>query len=121
MKTCFVFLLTSTLLLGACARHAEPITEINDNLQQSATELIDYAQNNMEIDIDKQFLINGIKDCAARANAMTQTYAVSIDKCYINNSKLKLERNGLAVIIILLVLFIFKTPLKSVGKKFLGL
>lgn len=108
-------------LLSGCARHTDPINEINDNIQQSVVELVDYAQNNMDIDTDKQFLINGVKDCAARADAMTATYTASMETCRANQSKLKLERNGLVVIIALLVFFMFRTPLKTIGKKFLGL
>lgn len=113
-------LLTIFFLVG-CAPKTNPITEINEGIQQSVNELVDYAQNNMDIDTDKQFLIEGAKDCAARANAMTKTYEASLDTCYANQSKLKLERNGLMVIIGLLVFFIFRSPLKSIAKKLLGL
>ena len=110
-----------TLLLSGCAREPNPITEINNGIQQTANELVDYAKNNMVIDTDKQFLIQGVKDCAARADAMTKTYEASLDTCYANQSKLKLERNGLMLIIVLLVFFIFRSPLKSIAKKFFGL
>lgn len=119
--TVFLGLILIGLLLTGCSRDTNPVTEINNGIQQSVSELVDYAQNNMVIDTDKQFLIQGVKDCAARADAMTKTYEASLDTCYANQSKLKLERNGLMLIIVLLVFFIFRSPLKSIAKKFLGL
>lgn len=109
--------LFSILLLGlvfsGCARKTDPVTEINNGIQQSANELVDYAQNNMVIDTDKQMLIQGVKDCAARADAMTKTYEVSIEKCATEKSKLKLERNGLGVILILVVGFMFRGSIRK--------
>lgn len=101
------------LLLCGCAREQNPITAINNGIQQSANELVDYAQNNMVIDTDKQILIQGVKDCAARADAMTKTYEVSIEKCATEKSKLKLERNGLIGILILLVGFMFRGSIRK--------
>lgn len=88
--------------LYGCARDPNPLTEINNGIQQNANEIIDYAKNNMAIDTDKQFLIEGIKDCAARADAMTKTYTVSMEKCATEQSKLKLERNGLFILVLIL-------------------
>ena len=119
MKRVFVAFLL--LVLTACARDPNPITEINNGIQQSIAELEDYAQNNMIIDADKKLLLQGAKDCAARADAMTSTYNVSIEKCSAEKAKLKLERNGLAGILLLLLFFIFRTQIKSVGKKLFGL
>ena len=101
------------LLLSGCAREPNPITEINNGIQQSAQELVDYAQNNMVIDTDKQMLIQAVKDCAARADAMTKTYEVSMEKCATEKSKLKLERNGLVAILILLVGFMFRESIRK--------
>lgn len=115
------YLLICVLLLSACAKQTNPITEINNGIQQSVSDLVDYAQNNMVMDTDKQYLIQGAKDCAARADAMTKTYEASMATCQANQNKLKLERNGLALIIVLLVVFMFRSSLKSIGKKFLGL
>lgn len=109
------------VLLCGCARKTNPVTEINDGIQQSISELTDYANHNMVMDSDKKLLLQGAQDCAARADAMTKTYTESITACETNQSKLKLERNGLGVIIVLLVLFMFRNSLKSIGKKFLGL
>lgn len=106
-------ILVLTLLLSGCAREPNPITAINNGIQQSANELVDYAQNNMVIDTDKQMLIQGVKDCAARADAMTKTYEVSMEKCATEKSKLKLERNGLGVILILVVGFMFRGSIRK--------
>lgn len=117
----FTILLILTVLLNGCARKADPVTAINDGIQNSVNELVDYASNNMTMDSDKQLLLQGAKDCAARADAMTKTYSATIEKCSAEKSKLKLERNGLFGIIILLLVVMFRSPLKSIGKKFLGL
>ena len=121
-KILFVVSIILTLLfLVGCTRTTNPITEINNGIQQSVNELVDYAENNMVIDTDKKMLIQGAKDCAARADAMTKTYESSMDTCYANQSKLKLERNVLLLIIGLLMFFMFRAPLKSIAKKLLGL
>ena len=101
------------LLFSGCAREQNPITEINNGIQQSTQELVDYAQNNMVMDADKQLLLRGAKDCAARADAMTKTYEVSMEKCATEKSKLKLERNGLGVILILVVGFMFRGSIRK--------
>ena len=101
------------LLFSGCAREQNPITEINNGIQQNVSELVDYAQNNMVIDTDKQMLIQGVKDCAARADAMTKTYEVSMEKCAAEKSKLKLERNGLGTILILVVVFMFRGSIRK--------
>ena len=120
-KIHFTILMILTVLLNGCAKEPNPVTEINNGIQQSVSDLVSYAQNNMIIDTDKQMLIQGAQDCAARADAMTKTYESSLETCHVNQSKLKLERDGLGLIIILLVLFMLRNPLKSIGKKLLGL
>lgn len=106
-------LLILCVALSACAKTTNPVTNINDALQQDVAEIINYAQSNMEIDTDKQLLINGLKDCAARAGAMEQTCATVLEKCQIEQNKLKLERNGLFVIIIGLIGFILYRPIRK--------
>lgn len=106
-------LLVTALFLMGCAKEVNPITEINNGIQQSVNDLVDYAYNNMEMDTDKQFLIQGAKDCAARADAMTSTYNVSMEKCATEKSKLKLERNGLGIILLVLVGFIIYKPIRK--------
>jgi outer membrane murein-binding lipoprotein Lpp len=68
----WVFALVLTLLLAGCSRQT-PVAEINSEIQTEVTELIDYAQNNMAIDSDKQLLINGARHCAMRAADLTKT------------------------------------------------
>lgn len=110
MKKYYVIL---ALCLCACVKEQNPITEINNGIQQSVSELVDYANNNMIIDTDKQMLLQGAKDCAARADAMTKTYEVSIEKCATEKSKLKLERNGLLITVLLLGAFILYKPIRK--------
>ena len=79
--TVFLGLLFAGLLLTGCAREPNPINEINGGIQQSVKDLTDYATNNMVMDTDKQFLLQGAKDCAARADALAKNCNVSIEKC----------------------------------------
>lgn len=73
MKKFLVFV----LLLAGCSNH-DPVSSINDGIQQEITELADYAQNNMEMDADKQLLLNGARHCAVRANDMAKTCKVVV-------------------------------------------
>lgn len=50
------------LCLGGCAKH-DPVTTIVDNHVAHIGEVIDYAQNNMEISPDTQYLISELKTC----------------------------------------------------------
>lgn len=117
----FTILLILTVLLNGCARRPDPVTEINNGIQTSVNELVDYAHNNMIMDADKQLLLQGVKDCAARADAMTKTYAAKMEQCETEQSKLRLERNGLIGILILLIGFMFRGSLKTIARKLFGL
>lgn len=91
------------ILLTGCAKDPDPVADINTGIQENAQQLIDYANNNMEMDADKQLLVQGIKDCAGRADALTQTCEATISKHQAETSKAKAERNTLALVLILLV------------------
>ena len=86
-----------------CAKTPDPVSGINDSIQQDTQQLIDYANNNMNLDADKQLLLQGVKDCAARADAMNTAHEASIQACEATGNKLAAERNALAVILVLLV------------------
>lgn len=111
--TVFLGLLLVGLLLTGCARESNPINEINSGIQQSVKDLADYATNNMVMDTDKQFLLQGAKDCAARADALAKNCNVSIEKFETEKSKLRLERNGLFGILLLLVGFMIYKPVRK--------
>ena len=112
----FAVLLILTFLLNSCARKADPVTVINDGIQNSVNELVDYAQNNMVMDSDKQLLLRGAKDCAARADAMTKTYTATIETCHAKQDKLRLERNGLfGILLVLIGLMVYKPVRKLFG------
>ena len=91
------------IALAGCAKEESPVADINNGIQENVQQLIDYANNNMEMDADKQLLIQGIKDCAGRADAMAQTCEASISKHQAETSKAKAERNTLALVLLLLV------------------
>lgn len=93
----FAILLILTVLLSGCTNKQDPVDNINDGIQQNANELIDYANNNMVIDADKQLLIQGVKDCAARADAMAQACSARVETCKIQTEKTKEERNTFAL------------------------
>lgn len=68
------------MLLAGCAKQS-PVSEINNGIQEDVAQLVDYAQNNMTIDTEKQLLINGARACASRANDMYKTCAAEIKAC----------------------------------------
>lgn len=92
------------VMLVGCSRHDSPINDINAGIQESVAQLEDYAINNMEMDSDKQLLLNGAKDCAARADALTKSCQATIKNCESEQTILRMERNGLALVLIILLL-----------------
>lgn len=96
------------MLLTGCAKQPDPVTAINDQLQQDVAQLIDYANNNMGDDPDTMLLKTGLKDCAARADAATKQHETSIKQCQAETSKAKAERNTLALVLIGIVLLKLK-------------
>ena len=101
----FVLLLVlgMTLLLCGCAKQADPVASINDDIQLGVAELVDYANNNMTMDADKQLLLNGARDCASKANALTHQHEAQIKTCEAKTEKAVAERNTLALVLFLLV------------------
>lgn len=100
----WIIILFVIMLLGGCARHTtNPVSDINNGIQDDVAQLVDYANNNMVMDADKQLLLKGAKDCAARADAMSQKCEVSITACEAKTTAVKAERNSLALILALLV------------------
>ena len=67
-----VIALVLVALLAGCSR-STPVSDINNEIHTEVSELVDYAHNNMEMDADKQLLLNGARHCAARANDMART------------------------------------------------
>ena len=109
MKNVFYKIVILTFLLSGCAKESNPITDINNDIQQGVTELVDYANNNMEMDADKQLLLQGAKDCAAKADALTKTSQAVVSKCEAEVSKAKTERNALALALVgIMALFLFR-------------
>lgn len=100
----WIIILFVFMLLGGCTRHTiNPVSDINTGIQDDVAQLVDYANNNMVMDSDKQLLLNGAKDCAARADAMAQQCEVGISACEAKTDTAKAERNTLALVLILLV------------------
>lgn len=100
----WIIILFVIMLLGGCARHAtNPVSDINNGIQDDVAQLVDYANNNMVMDSDKQMLLNGARACAARADAMSKQCEVSIKACESETGKTKAERNTLALILALAV------------------
>lgn len=99
----WMVLLFGILWLAGCAKHTDPVASINDNIQLSVAELVDYANNNMTMDADKQMLLNGAKDCAFKANALAHQHEAQIKTCEAKTEKAVAERNTLALVLFLLV------------------
>ena len=85
------------MLLGGCTRKT-PTSEINQEIQNQVTELVDYANNNMVIDSDKQLLLSGAVHCAARANDMARTCEESIRAFKVEAAGWKLATTLMAII-----------------------
>ena len=68
----FIIGMALVMLLGGCSRHT-PVSDINNEIQQEVADLVDYANNNMDMDPDKQLLLTGARHCASRANDLTRT------------------------------------------------
>lgn len=96
-------LIVAITLAGCATKEPDPVSTINDQLQQDVAQLIDYANNNMADDPDTRLLKTGLKDCAARADAATKQHETSIKQCQAETSKARAERNTLALVLILLV------------------
>ena len=97
-----IIAISAVFLLLGCCKHTNPVTDINDDIQQGAAELVDYANNNMAQDADTKLLIEGVKSCAAKADALTKTCEAQISKCEAQTDKAKAERNTLALVLALL-------------------
>lgn len=87
-----------------CAKQPDPVSTINTSLQQDVAQLIDYANNNMGNDPDTELLKTGLKDCAARADAMDKQHSAQIATCQAETGRVRAERNTLALILIAVVL-----------------
>lgn len=98
-----LIVLGMTLLMCGCAKHVDPVTDINNDIQQGVAELVDYANNNMVMDADTKLLVDGARACASKANALTHQHEAQIKTCNANTDKAVAERNMLALILILLV------------------
>lgn len=99
----WVVALFLVMLMAGCAKHEDPASSINNQLQQDVAQLIDYADNNMTDDADIRLLKTGLKDCAARADAVTKQHETSIAACEAKTDKAKSERNALIVFFLLLL------------------
>ena len=99
----FVVFIFWVCMLCGCTKTQDPVSTINDDIQQGVAELVDYAHNNMEMDADKQLLLNGAKECASKANALEENHKTQIKACEAKTDKALAERNMFALVFILLV------------------
>lgn len=97
-------LLIVALTLAGCAKEPDPVSTINQGIQQDVAQLIDYANNNMGNDPDTELLKTGLKDCAARATAMDEQHKAQIATCQAETGRARAERNTLALILIAAVM-----------------
>ena len=111
MKYAIIFV---AILLSGCAGKPDPITDINDNIQQGVSELADYANNNMDMDADKKLLLEGAKNCAAKAETLTKACQAQISQCQSEVSKAKTQRNALALVLIVLAGLFIARSLKKI-------
>lgn len=93
------------MLLAGCTKQS-PVSDINHDIQEDVAQLVDYANNNMVMDADKQLLINGARACASRANAMEKTCIAQVTACQKETTTWKLS-TGMASLIALVFLVLW--------------
>lgn len=86
------------LLLTGCAK-STPTENVIDNHVQLVDETLDYAQNNMDIDNDKQFLINALKTCKAGLLDTESSYKAEISTCKAETDKWRIVSLALFLLI----------------------
>lgn len=106
--------LALVFMLFGCAKTPDPIADINDNIQQGVGELADYANNNMDMDADKKLLLEGAKNCAAKAETLTKACQAQISQYKSEVVKAKTERNALALVLIVLAGLFIARSLKKI-------
>lgn len=98
MAFCAIF------FIAGCTKQPDPVSTINQGIQQDVAQLIDYANNNMGSDPDTELLKAGLKDCAARAGAMDEQHKAQIATCKAETGRVRAERNTIALILIAAVM-----------------
>lgn len=86
MKNAFYKIMILTFLLSGCAK-STPTETVIDNHVQLVDDTIDYAQNNMDIDSDKQLLINALKTCKTGLLDTESSYKAEISTCKAEKEK----------------------------------
>lgn len=103
----WIVALLLVMLLAGCSRQS-PVSDINHDIQDDVAQLVDYAQNNMQIDADKQLLINGARACASRANAMEKACTAQITACEKENTTWKLSTVSASILALLFLMLWFR-------------
>lgn len=85
------------MALAGCSR-STPTSEINQQIQDEVAQLVDYANNNMEMDADKQLLINGARHCAMRASDLEKVCTQTVSAYRTETAAWKLATVLIAII-----------------------
>lgn len=89
------------MALAGCSR-STPTSEINQQIQDEVAQLVDYANNNMEMDADKQLLINGARHCAMRAGDLEKVCAQTVSAYRTETAAWKLATTLISIIAVFL-------------------
>lgn len=99
MKNAFYKIMILTFLLSGCAK-STPTETVIDNHVQLVNEVVDYANNNMELDADTQMLINALKTCKTGLLDAKSAYDGEISTCKAKKEKWQIVSLALFLLIV---------------------
>lgn len=101
----FTILLILTVLISGCAK-----TTPTENIIGQHVQLVDEALSDPTLSNEAK---GALKTCRAGLLSAQQTHQAEISKCEAEKSKLKTERNGLFLAVLLLVGFMIYKPVRK--------
>lgn len=104
-KIRFAILLILTVLISGCAK-----TTPTENIIGQHVQLVDEALSDPTLSNEAK---SALKTCRAGLLSAQETHQAEISKCDAEKSKLKTERNGLFLAVLLLVGFMIYKPVRK--------
>lgn len=101
----FTILLILTVLISGCAK-----TTPTENIIGQHVQLVDEALSDPTLSNEAK---GALKTCRAGLLSAQETHQAEISKCEAEKSKLKTERNGLFLVVLLLVGFMLYRPVRK--------
>ena len=100
-----IILVVFTTLISGCAKPTPTENIIGQHVQ-----LVDEALSNPTLSNEAK---GALKTCRAGLLSAQETYQAEISKCDAEKSKLKTERNGLFLVVVLLAGFMLYRPVRK--------